>query len=383
MAHITCYEKYVQATIANGLLRSTELKPTPKVDFSSVSYLNLHCHPSVKADAISAIANYGVGATGSRFLSGNYDICHELEEAVSRDKQHEASLLFQSGYQANTCVIESLCNKHVLGDVRPFLFVDKANHASVYHGVLCAVKSGIAKMMRYNNNDLEHLEYLLQKHHTSVKDIPIIISETVFGTNGHVVDLVNLKNIADKHCAILMLDEAHDIGIFGNKGLGLLQLLQMDKNIIITGSFGKALGVSGGYAICSKLMRDYFIQNGGSVIFSNNMSPSVVAACLSSWRVSQTLTYEREKILSLSQIVQHHLFGKFNGSHIFSIEINGGLSNIENIKTLFEKSGVSACFLRPPTTVVPTIKCAINSIHQEADINLLIDLLYEAKIMSS
>ncbi len=363
------YKNYCLELESLGLIRDTIPGNSGcALDFSSVSYLCLHNNEDVKLATIEAVKTYGVGATGSRIVSGNYQLCHDLERTVSQDKMHEDALLFVSGYNANCGLLRALCDDAVTKGRNVVVFFDKMNHASLYHGCL-ATK---ARILRYCNADLENLEDLLVAH-CDPNNINIVVSETVFGVNGKIIDIDKIYELSKKYGAMLVLDEAHDVGMLGNKGLGITTSIALDEDIFVTGSFGKAIGVVGGYVLCSTIMRRYLVQKSGTVMYSNNIPPHVVAAIHASWQISKTkeMSHVRSKILYLSSYIQMRLFGKFNGTNIFALDL-GSRDKFDKYLEVFRQYGIVACFFRPPTTPTYSIKVAINASHDLCDIKRLL-----------
>ena len=181
------------------------IKTNEIVDFSSNDYLGLSVSQEVIEASSIAGEKYGVGATGSRILSGNFEIFKELEGKIAKDKNEESSLIFNTGFQANISVIAALLDKKILGKT-PLVFFDRLNHSSMYNGVFL---SG-AKLVRYRHNDMDHLQKLLEDYNSD--DSPkFIMSETVFGMDGDVVCMNSLVDISKKHNAFLYLDKKGEL----------------------------------------------------------------------------------------------------------------------------------------------------------------------------
>lgn len=273
----------------NGTLRV--LKPIADkryTDFSSNDYLGLSQHPEMIEAAVNAAKKYGTGSGGSRLLSGDSELFHELEDSTAKFKGKASSLVFNSGYQANVGIISSLLSKD--GTV----FFDKLCHASIVDGVIL---SG-AKFHRFRHNDADHLEDLLKKEKAKA---PLIITESVFSMDGDISPLKDLVSVKDKYAATLMVDEAHATGIFGKNGSGLVEETGLSEGIeLIMGTFSKALGSCGAYIACSEKMKQYLVNACRSFIYSTALPPSVVACNLKSIELVKKEPQRRKKLLDLS-----------------------------------------------------------------------------------
>ena len=179
------------------------------IDLSSNDYLGLSNHPKLIEAAKKACETYGTGSSGSRLLSGDLEICHELEKKTAEFKGKEAALVFNSGYQANVGILSALYGS---GDV---IFSDKLNHASIVDGLLLSA----VKVFRFKHNDIAHLTLLLEKERAKFKRA-LIITETIFSMDGDRPDLKALVDLKEKFNCALMVDEAHATGIFGKNGSG-------------------------------------------------------------------------------------------------------------------------------------------------------------------
>jgi 8-amino-7-oxononanoate synthase len=171
------------------------------VDFSSNDYLGLARRPELVEAAAEAGRLYGVGATGSRLLSGNTPLHEAFEARIATDKGSEAALVFASGYQTNAACIAALLDKTVLG-AEPLVFADRLNHASMHLG--CALAG--ARQLRYRHLDLEHLKVLLEQYADS--PLPrVILTESVFGMDGNQADVAALQSLAVRHGALLYVEK--------------------------------------------------------------------------------------------------------------------------------------------------------------------------------
>ena len=266
-------------THGKGLLRS--LRPVagvgPRVQLGdkdclllcSNNYLGLADHLSLKQAAAEAAFRFGTSSGASRLVSGTLPLHAALESSVADWKGTEAALIFNSGHAANTGIIAALAGR---GDI---IFSDRLNHASIIDGALL---SG-AKLVRYPHNDCAALARLLSHHQTD--GLRLIVTDGVFSMDGDLAPLRELVDLAGRHNALLMVDDAHGGGLLGPEGRGSAAMAGVQAGIHLQmGTFGKALGSFGAYVACSQLIKDYLVNRARSLIFSTSLPPAVLAASL-------------------------------------------------------------------------------------------------------
>jgi 8-amino-7-oxononanoate synthase len=209
---------------------------------------------------------FGLGAASSRLLTGDIDTAHLLEEKLAEEYQRPAALLFNSGYHANIGILPALLGK---GDL---ILSDKLNHASIHDGIqLCR-----AEHKRYRHCDYNHLQEILEAGRDRYGRV-IIISESVFSMDGDVADLKQLVALKKKYGALLYVDEAHAVGLYGAKGLGKAEEQEVIHEVdFLMGTFGKAYASIGAFVVCDADIRDYLINHSRSLIFTTALPPVVV-----------------------------------------------------------------------------------------------------------
>jgi 8-amino-7-oxononanoate synthase len=256
-------------------LRSQHGAPGPRVCVNgrnvlllcSNNYLGLAMHPAVRQASAEAIEAFGCGATGSRLISGNVEPYELLERDLASFKGTEAALVFASGYHANAGAVSALAGA---GDV---IFSDALNHASVIDG--CRLSR--AETVIYRHCDVSDLERKLSA--TPGARRKLIVTESVFSMDGDVAPLRELIFLAERHGAMLMVDEAHATGVFGPTGAGLVEELGLSSRVHVQmGTFSKSLGSVGGYVAGSRELTDYLIHHARSFIFSTGLPPAALAA---------------------------------------------------------------------------------------------------------
>ena len=251
----------------------------------SNSYLGLTNHPYVKERAIKAIEKYGTGCAGSRFLNGTLDIHIELEEKLAKLVGKEKALVFATGYQANLGGISAIANQK--GDI---IITDKLDHASIIDGV----RLSFAKMVRYNHADMKHLEKVLQQY----KDEPkVIITDGIFSMDGDIAKLPEMVALAKKYDARLIVDDAHSIGVLGEKGGGTAEHFGLTDDVdMIIGTFSKSLASVGGFVAGDAKVMEYVQHNARSLIFSASLPPGSAGSVLGALEIMEQ---EPERIKKL------------------------------------------------------------------------------------
>lgn len=207
--------------------------------------------------------NSGFAAASSRLLTGDSLLAHRLEDDLAHAYQREAVLLFNSGYHVNIGILPALCRK---GDL---ILSDKLNHASIHDGLALSR----ADHKRFRHCDYEQLHSLLKKYRKNYDQV-VIVSESVFSMDGDVADIRRLVELKNEFNAVLYLDEAHALGVYGEKGLGKAEEMGLLEEIdLLVGTFGKALASIGAFVCCTKEIRDYLINHSRSLIFTTGLPP--------------------------------------------------------------------------------------------------------------
>ncbi len=245
------------------------------INFSSNDYLGLSRHPALIEAAIRATEKYGTSSTASRLVCGSLDLFHELEKTIARKKKTEAALTFANGYATAMGTIPALVGKD------DTIILDKLAHACL----IDAARLSGATLRVFPHNDLRKLEKLLN----SRKGRTLIITESVFSMDGDLCPLAEIIELKEKHDALLLLDEAHAVGILGEKGQGLAEELGLQERIDFQmGTLGKALGSAGGYLAAKREWIDLLINKARSFIYSTAPPPAQAAASLAAFQLLET-----------------------------------------------------------------------------------------------
>ena len=284
----------------NGLFKKERIITSPQgaeitistgetvLNFCANNYLGLSSHPEVVQAAKDALDSHGFGMSSVRFICGTQDIHKELEQKIANFYGTEDTILYAAAFDANGGVFEPL-----LGE-EDCIISDSLNHASIIDGVrLCK-----AARYRYENNNMEDLEQQLVKATEAGHRFKLIVTDGVFSMDGLVAPLDKICDLADKHDALVMVDECHAAGFIGATGKGTLEAKGvMGRVDIITGTLGKALGgAMGGYTTAKKEVIEILRQRSRPYLFSNSLAPSIVGASLKVFELLEKDTTLRDKL---------------------------------------------------------------------------------------
>lgn len=247
------------------------------IDFASNDYLGLSQHPQVIAAAHAALDQWGVGATASQMVCGFRAPQALLEQQLANWLGIEATLIFSSGYLANIGLMMGVLGRH---DV---VVADKACHASLLDGI--RLKG--SKLRRFAHNQVSHAARILKNVLPGQR--AWLVTESIFSMSGDTAPLAELADLAQRYEARLIVDEAHALGVMGAEGKGVLADLAL-KNVIITGTFGKAFGTAGAFVGGSQQLIDYLQQTARTCTYSTALPPSIVQATLAALQQLQQQT---------------------------------------------------------------------------------------------
>lgn len=241
-----------------------------KIMVGSNNYLGLTHHPYVLERAQQALHRYGTGCTGSRFLNGTLDMHEELEVRLAAFMGQPAALVFSTGYQTNLGLIAALSGR---GSV---IIQDRLNHASLFDAALL---SG-GEMVRYPHGNLAGLRRLLERHWDAPGGV-LVVTDGVFSMEGNIVNLPSVVALAREYGARVMVDDAHAIGVLGERGGGTAQHFDLEGQVdLVMATFSKSFASIGGAAAASEDVIHYLKHHARSLIFSASMPPSAVATVL-------------------------------------------------------------------------------------------------------
>lgn len=256
----------------------------------SNNYLGLLDHPEVMKAAQAAVDKYGVATCGSRFLNGTLDIHVELEERLAQFMNKEAALTFSTGFQTNQGVISTLVGK---GDA---VITDKMDHASI----IDACRLSYGEVYKFGHNDINDLEKVLSK--LDKETGKMIVVDGVFSMEGDLANLPGIVDLKKKYDCVLMVDDAHGIGVMGEHGRGTTEHFQVEKDSdLIMGTFSKSFAALGGFIVGDKKIISYIKHHARALIFSASITPASVATVLATLNIIEREPERRENLWRITQ----------------------------------------------------------------------------------
>ena len=342
------------------------------LNLSSNNYLGLANSRLLREEAGEWLQRFGASASASRLIVGNLSLHQTVEEKIAAFQGAEAAILYNTGYMANVGVISALMNK---GD---FILSDKLNHASIIDGIML---SG-AEFRRYPHGDLNKLEDLLQKG--SARNKKLIVTDSVFSVDGDIAPLKEIVELKERFGAILMIDEAHGGGVFGENRRGVAEMLGVEEGVEVhMGTFSKAFGSYGAYVCGSMKLVEYLVNRSRPFIYSTSLPPAVLGANLAAIRVVAETPELSRKVLENAAYLRQNLnrlgFNTLaSASQIIPLLVGDNRKAVEFASLLFKK-GVMAVAIRPPTVPPKTarLRLSVTAEHRCEDLDFAISCLNE------
>jgi len=253
--------------------------------FGSNSYLGLTNHPKIKEASKRAIDKYGTGCAGSRFLNGTLDIHIELENRLAQYVGKEATVIFSTGFQVNLGVLSCITGRN------DYLILDEYNHASIIDGS----RLSFSRVIKYAHNDMNDLR---QKLRNLPEDaVKLIAVDGIFSMEGDIVKLPELVEIANEFGCNIMVDDAHSLGVIGEKGAGTASHFGLTKDVdLIMGTFSKSFASLGGFIAADYDVIEYIKHKARSLIFSASMTPASVASVIAALDIIETEPHHIENL---------------------------------------------------------------------------------------
>lgn len=349
-----------------------EIEGKTFLSFCSNNYLGLANHPSVIKAVKDAVGKYGWGAGASRLVSGNMTLHETLENAISKFKRKEAAIVFPTGYMANLGAITSLVSN---GDL---VVCDKLNHASIIDG--CRLSG--ANFRVYAHCNMEKLENVLKK--SSKYNRKLIVTDSVFSMDGDLAPLPDIVRIATKYNAMVMVDEAHGTGVFGENGRGVVEHFNLGKEVdVVMGTLSKAIGSLGGYVAGEIDLINYFRNKARSFMYTTALPPAVCAASIAGINLIQADPSLRKSLWDNVRFIKDKLKSLSinmisSQSQIIPLLIGDAQKAVEISKSLY-KRGILIPAIRPPTVPVNSsrLRMTVMSSHTKGNLECLIEALRE------
>ncbi|MEY3304339.1 MAG: 8-amino-7-oxononanoate synthase [Pseudanabaena sp.] len=336
--------------------------------FASNNYLGLAGDRRLIDAAIRATEMYGTGSTGSRLVTGHLALHEELETAIADLKNTEAALVFSSGYLANLGTIAAIVG------ARDLILGDAYNHSCLKKGGLLSGATAID----YRHLDLADLTAKLQEHRSKYRRC-LITTDSVFSMDGDLAPLREIIDLAHQYDCMVLVDEAHGTGVFGDRGGGLTQALGIQENLIQVGTLSKALGSLGGYVAGSAKLIDYLRNRAATWIYTTGLSPADTGAAIAAIKIIKTENNLREKLWQnvgfLKQGLQNLGFQAIAfDSPIVAIEM-GDIAKTLQMATHLRENGIFAPAIRPPTVPTPRIRLTLMANHTHEQIQYFVQCL--------
>lgn len=336
-------------------------------NFSSNDYLGLSRHPAIVQAWREGARRYGVGSGGSGHVTGFHPAHHQLERTLAEWLGYSRALLFISGFAANQAVISALMQKE------DRIVADRLSHASL----LEAARLSPATLRRFHHNDVTSLQALLDK---PLSGQQLVVTEGVFSMDGDGAPLAAIA--AAKRNALLMVDDAHGIGVVGEAGCGSCAAANIKPDILVV-TFGKAFGLSGAAVLCSDDLADYLLQFARHLIYSTAMPPAQAHALHTAVAVIQQADEQRA---TLNRHIAHFrrrmadipLQLADSQTAIQPIIVGDNLRTLQLAASLRER-GLWVTAIRPPTVPAGSarLRITLTAAHSESDIDALPEALHD------
>lgn len=349
------------------------------LNFASNDYLGMANSDVVKSALAQATERYGVGSGASHLICGHSQAHEELTAEICEWTGRESALLFSSGYQANLAIMQCLLTRD------DFIFQDRLNHASLLDGGLL---SG-ARFRRYAHADAQALSHLLSK----TDGLGIVATDGVFSMDGDVAPLPALfseiKEQGAEDRTLLMVDDAHGLGVLGHQGAGTVAYHQLTpKEVpVLMGTFGKAIGTAGAFVAGSQTLIETLTQFARPYVYTTALSPAIAAATIASIRAIRTADAQRQQLHTHIHFFNYlkPMLAELNAqllpsqTAIQALVLEGEQRTLAVADALWQ-AGFWVGAIRPPT--VPTDTCrlriALSSAHSQDDVTRLAEALLSA-----
>lgn len=332
-------------------LRTIQTNDKNLLNFSSNDYLGFINNREIFDDFYKNInfIDYKLSSSSSRLIDGSYSAVMNLEDEVQKI-YGKSCLVFNSGFDANSSIIETFFNKESL------IITDRLNHASIYDGCI----NSQAKILRYNHLDINALEKLLKKYSKEYEDI-LVVTETVYSMDGDIADIKKIVDLKEKYKFSLMVDEAHSYGVFGY-GIAYNENLVKDIDFLVI-PLGKGGASVGAYVICDEIYKKYLINKSRKFIYSTALPP-----INNYWNlyILKSMPKFQGRIENLKNLKDYSLeklkklgIETNSSSHIISIVIGENKTTMELSKILKEK-GYLVYSVKEPTVPKGTARLRIS-----------------------
>ncbi|WP_201324585.1 8-amino-7-oxononanoate synthase [Pseudanabaena sp. lw0831] len=336
--------------------------------FASNNYLGLAGDRRLIDAAIAATEMYGTGSTGSRLVTGHLALHEELETAIADLKNTEDALVFSSGYLANLGAIAAIVGQ------RDLILGDEYNHSCLKKGGLLSGATAID----YQHLNLTDLTAKLQANRAKYRRC-LITTDSVFSMDGDLATLREIMDLANQYDCMVLVDEAHGTGVFGDRGGGLTQALGIQQDLIQVGTLSKALGSLGGYVAGSAKLIDFLRNRAATWIYTTGLSPADTGAAIAAINIVKSENTLRQQLWQIVRFFKQGLQSlgiqaiAFD-SPIIAIEM-GDIAQTLKMATNLRENGIFAPAIRPPTVPTPRIRLTLMTSHTHEQIQYLMQCL--------
>ena len=270
-----------------------------RIMIGSNNYLGLTGDKRVINATVKAVKKYGSGVSGSRFLNGTLDLHIDLENELAAFMEKEAALTFPSGFQSTLAIISAIAGRDDI------IFSDRENHACIYDGI----RLSFASSVRYNHNDMKHLEQLLQE--ADPKAGKLIVTDGIFSMSGDIAKLPEIVSLAKKYGARVMVDDAHSFGVLGIKGRGTAEHFGLHEEVdMIMSTFSKSLASIGGFMVGKKEVVNFVKHKSRPFIFSAALTPASTASALAALRILKAEPQRPKALLNIAAYARKRMIEK-------------------------------------------------------------------------
>ena len=356
-----------QVTSAPG--RQISIGGRPFLNFCGNNYLSLSGHPDLIAAATAATKQFGVGTTGSHLVVGHTEIHHRLEEKIASFLGAEKALIFSTGYMANLAIPATFLDRNDL------IIQDRLNHASI----IDAAQMSRAKLRRYPHAAAGDAEQLLAQGQPHQRKM--LITDGVFSMDGDLAPLKQLRQSCLAHESVMVVDDAHGLGVVGERGRGSLSHFQLQPtgNVLMLGTLSKAVGSFGAFVAGDSVYIDTLLQHARPFIYTTALPCPAAAAAIKAIELFETESWRQEKLNEniglFRDLASAAGIPLTYATTPIQPVIVGKNKNALQIANHLKQSGVLAIAIRPPTVPIDQsrIRITLMTDHSEADIRLLVE----------
>lgn len=378
-------ERHPFAIVMDKVLGPTEaiIKGKHTILVGTYNYMGMTFDPDVIASGVRAMQEYGTGTNGSRMLNGTFADHVDAEDALKEFYGTDHAMVFSTGYQANLGIVSTLVGKD------EYVVIDLDSHASIYDGCFMGMGMSNANLVRFRHNNVEHLRTRLEK---LPKDAgKLVVLEGVYSMLGDIAPLKEMVTIAKDHGALVLVDEAHSMGFFGEHGRGVYEEQGLEDQVdFVVGTFSKSVGTVGGFVVSNHPKFEIVRFACRPYIFTASLPPSVVATAATSIRKLMHAQDKRDRLWANTCRVHqglrdmgYNLATDHAQSAIIAVLLDDQDQAVATWQALLEL-GVYVNVARPPATPVGMylLRCSLSAEHTEEQVTTILERFKQAGQMT-